>query len=71
VEGEWSSVLPQAFSEHDQEKSGVFVARSCALAKDFVEKSCSFRERGYLAGDGQEGLSERVRGMACREGENP
>lgn len=71
VEGEWSNVLPQAFAEHDQEKSGVFVVRSCALAKDFVEKSCPFREQGYFAGDGQEDLSDRVRGIACREEDKP
>lgn len=71
VGGEWSNVLPQAFAEHDQEKSGVFVARSCALAKDYVEKSCPFRTQGYFAGDGQEGLSARIRTMACREEDKP
>ncbi len=65
AKGDWSSLLPQAFTEHNQEKAGVFVARSCSPAKVYLDQPCRMREQGYLSGDGQKGLSGWMSARAC------
>lgn len=66
--GDWLPRLSQIAAKNDLEKDGVFITRRCSVTEGYLapEKlTCGFRDQGYFAGDGQDGLAGRMQGAPC------
>lgn len=64
--GDWSGIFPAVLTQHNIDKEGVLMTRRCSVAKEYVLEPCSFRDKGYFAGDGQDELVKRMQENPCK-----